>query len=68
MIVEIDKQYLVISKYGIKLTHEASNVCLKQGRKEMVKSVLQALPSYVISISLLPKTLINEIEKIMNGF
>jgi len=34
----------------------------------MIKSVLQAIPSYVMSISRLPNTLLDEIEKMMNAF
>lgn len=34
----------------------------------MIKSVLQAIPSYVMSIFQLPTTLINSIEKMMNSF
>jgi len=35
----------------------------KAGREVMIKFVLQDIPSYVMSIFLLPKTLIDEIEK-----
>jgi hypothetical protein len=34
----------------------------------MIKSVLQAIPSYVMSIFLLPTTLVSTIEKMMNSF
>jgi hypothetical protein len=34
----------------------------------MIKSVLQAIPSYVMSIYLLPETTIKEIERMMNSF
>ena len=34
----------------------------------MIKSVLQAIPSYVMSVFLLPTTLVDEIEKMINGF
>jgi hypothetical protein len=34
----------------------------------MIKSVLQAIPSYVMSIFLLPDTIISAIEKMMNSF
>jgi hypothetical protein len=34
----------------------------------MIKSVLQAIPSYVMSIFLLPSNLIDSIEKMINGF
>jgi hypothetical protein len=35
----------------------------KAGREVMIKFVLQVVPSYFMSIFLLPKTLIDEIEK-----
>jgi hypothetical protein len=34
----------------------------------MIKSVLQAIPAYVMSIYLLPDSLIDEIEKMINAF
>ncbi|KAK2388665.1 Ribonuclease H superfamily protein [Trifolium repens] len=34
----------------------------------MIKSVLQAIPSYVMSVYLLPDTTIKEIERLMNSF
>ncbi|KAK2398440.1 putative mitochondrial protein [Trifolium repens] len=40
----------------------------KAGREVMIKSVLQAIPSYVMSIFLLPDTIISAIEKMMNSF
>jgi hypothetical protein len=46
-----------------------SSKCLsKAGREVMIKSVLQAIPSYVMSIFLLPSNLIDSIEKMINGF
>lgn len=35
----------------------------KAGREVMIKSVLQAIPSYVMSIFLLPSTLVDEMKK-----
>lgn len=34
----------------------------------MIKSIFQAIPSYVMSIFRLPNTLLDEIEKKMNAF
>jgi hypothetical protein len=34
----------------------------------MIKSVLQAIPSYIMSIYLIPSTTVNEIERLLNGF
>ena len=45
-----------------------SSKCLsKAGREVMIKFVLQAIPSYVLSIFLLPSTLFEEIEKMINA-
>jgi ribonuclease HI len=40
----------------------------KAGREVMIKSVLQAIPSYVMSLFQLPTTLIASIERMMNSF
>ena len=46
-----------------------SSKCLsKAGREVMIKSVLQAIPSYVMSLFHLPTTLITTIERMMNSF
>jgi len=46
-----------------------SGKCLsKAGREVMIKYVLQAIPSYVMSIFRLPTTLVDSIEKMMNSF
>ncbi|RHN81910.1 hypothetical protein MtrunA17_Chr1g0204171 [Medicago truncatula] len=46
-----------------------SSRCLSQaGREVLIKSVLQSIPSYVMSIFLLPGSIINEIEKMLNFF
>ena len=46
-----------------------SSKCLsKAGREVMIKSVLQSMPSYVMSIFRLPNNLLDEIEKMMNAF
>jgi hypothetical protein len=40
----------------------------KAGKEVMIKSVLQAIPSYVMSVYLLPEATIKEIERMMNSF
>jgi len=36
------------------------------GRQVLIKSILQSIPPYVVSMFLLPETLINEMEKMLN--
>src|SRR4030067_946497 len=46
-----------------------SSKCLsKAGKEIMIRSVLHVIPSYVMSIFLLPKSIISAIEKLMNSF
>ncbi|GAU26994.1 hypothetical protein TSUD_290460 [Trifolium subterraneum] len=40
----------------------------KAGKEIMIKSVLQAIPSYVMSMLILPASLIHDIEKMINAF
>lgn len=40
----------------------------KAGKEIMIKSVLQAIPSYVMSTYLLPQSVCDEIEKMMNSY
>lgn len=51
-----------------KINSWSSNCLSKAGREVMIKSVPQAIPSYVMSIFQLPATLIETIEKMMNSF
>ena len=46
-----------------------SSRCLSQaGREILIKSVLQSIPSYVMSTFLLPDSLLEDIEKMLNSF
>ncbi|CAJ2643989.1 unnamed protein product [Trifolium pratense] len=46
-----------------------SSRCLSQaGREVMIKSVLQTIPSYIMSVFLIPHSLSDEIEKMLNSF
>jgi hypothetical protein len=40
----------------------------RAGKEVMIKSVLQAIPAYIMNIYLLPDTLINDIERMINAF
>ena len=51
-----------------KINSWTSKCLSKAGREAMIKSVLQAIPSYVMSIFLLPSSIISTIEKMMNSF
>jgi len=51
-----------------KINSWSSKCPSKAGREIMIKSILQSIPSYVISIFKLPNTLLDEIEKMMNAF
>jgi ribonuclease HI len=51
-----------------KISSWSSRCLSKAGREIMIKSVLQAIPSYVMSIFLLPSSIISTIEKMMNSF
>jgi len=46
-----------------------SSKCLsKVGREVMIKSALQSIPSYIMSVFLLPNKLVDAIEKMINVF
>jgi hypothetical protein len=51
-----------------KINSWTSKCLSKAGREVMIKSVLQAIPSYVMSIFLLPAAIITNIENMMNSF
>ena len=51
-----------------KINNWSSKCLSKVGREVMIKSVLQSIPSYIMSIFLLPKKLVDAIEKMINAF
>ncbi|CAJ2647435.1 unnamed protein product [Trifolium pratense] len=51
-----------------KINSWSSRHLSQAGREIMIKSILQSIPTYVMSIFLLPSTLIDEIEKMLNSF
>jgi len=51
-----------------KINLSSSKCLFKAGREVIIKSVLQLIMLYIMSIFQLPFTLINTIEKIMNSF
>ncbi|CAJ2637916.1 unnamed protein product [Trifolium pratense] len=51
-----------------KINSWSSKYLSKAGLEVLIKSVLQAIPSYVMSIFLIPSSLIDAIEKMMNSF
>ncbi|PNX81020.1 ribonuclease H [Trifolium pratense] len=54
---------------GWKKINSWSSKCLsKAGLEVLIKSVLQAIPNYFMSIFTLPSSLCDEIEKLMNSF
>jgi hypothetical protein len=40
----------------------------RAGKEVMIKSVLQAIPAYIMNIYILPDALINDIERMLNAF
>ena len=40
----------------------------RAGKEVLLKSIIQAIPSYVMSVFLLPTTMCEEIERMMNAF
>ncbi|PNY09444.1 ribonuclease H [Trifolium pratense] len=40
----------------------------KAGKEVVIKSVLQAIPSYVMSMFILPSSFVDDIEKMLNVF
>jgi hypothetical protein len=51
-----------------KISSWSSRCLSKAGREIMIKSVLQAIPSYIMSLFLLPGTIITTIERMLNSF
>ncbi|PNX88006.1 ribonuclease H, partial [Trifolium pratense] len=48
--------------------HVLGRALSKAGKEVMIKSVLQAIPSYVMSMYILPSSFIGDIEKMLNAF
>ncbi|WJX23528.1 hypothetical protein P8452_12731 [Trifolium repens] len=40
----------------------------KAGKEVMIKSVLQSIPAYIMSVYMIPDSIINDIEKMLNSF
>lgn len=40
----------------------------KEGNEVMIKSMLQAIPSYIMSVFIIPDSIVNDIEKRLNYF
>ena len=40
----------------------------KAGKETMIKSVFQSIPSYIMSIYLIPQSIVNDIERMLNSF
>ncbi|XP_058784657.1 uncharacterized protein LOC131659487 [Vicia villosa] len=51
-----------------KINSWSSRSLSQAGRETMIKSVLQSIPSYIMSLFLLPSSLTDEIEKMINRF
>ncbi|XP_058767513.1 uncharacterized protein LOC131641227 [Vicia villosa] len=51
-----------------KINSWSSRSLSQAGRETMIKSVLQSIPTYIMSLFLIPSSLIDEIEKMMNSF
>jgi hypothetical protein len=51
-----------------KINSWSSRHLSQAGREVMIKSILQSIPTYVMSIFLLPRTLTEDIEKMLNSF
>jgi hypothetical protein len=51
-----------------KISSWSSRCLSKAGREIMIKSVLQAIPSYIMSLFLLPGNIITTIERMLNSF
>jgi uncharacterized protein YegP (UPF0339 family) len=58
----------IMDKIWRKIIFWSSRYLSQAGRKVMIKSILQSIPTYEMSVFLLPNTLIDEIEKMINSF
>jgi hypothetical protein len=58
----------IIERVWKKINSWSSKSLSKAGREILIKSVLQSIPTYFMSIFTKPSSLCGEIEKMMNSF
>ncbi|XP_050877711.1 uncharacterized mitochondrial protein AtMg00310-like [Lathyrus oleraceus] len=51
-----------------KINSWRSRLLSKAGNEVMIKSVFQVIPSYIISVFIIPYAIVNDIEKMLNSF
>ncbi|GKV06524.1 hypothetical protein SLEP1_g18408 [Rubroshorea leprosula] len=56
------------SKFWARINEWRAQPLSRAGREVLIKSVLQALPTYVMGLFKLPKTLCTDLERIMNSY
>lgn len=55
-------------RVGKRIQSLSSNLLSKTGKSVLIKSVVQAIPSYCMTCFLIPKTLCTELENMMNAY
>ncbi|GAU25274.1 hypothetical protein TSUD_17870 [Trifolium subterraneum] len=70
MVGRSKKSNFVFVKYRIwkRINSWRGRALSKAGKEIMIKSVLQAIPSYIMSVYLIPETTIKEIGRMINSF